>query len=65
MGPAGQRLDVARGLKETLYVSSVQVLRLADGHGKSYIFSLRPRQFPATTLSLQRCQDDLHVLTNP
>ena len=53
-------------------MSSVQVLRvlrLADSHDKSYIFSLRPCQFPATALyfsivvSLPRCQDDLHVLT--
>lgn len=67
-----QRLDVARVLKETLYVSSVHVLRvvtLADSHGKSYAFSLRPYQFSATELcfpvvvSLPRCQEDLRVLT--
>ena len=72
VGPAGQRLDVARVLKETLCVSSVQVLRvlrLADSHDKSYILSLRPCKVPATTLyfsivvSFPRCQDDLHVLT--
>ena len=53
-------------------MSSVQVLRvvgLAYSHGKSYIFSVRPCQFPATTLyfsivvSLPQCHDDLHVLT--
>ena len=72
MDTEAQRLDVARVLKETFYVSSVQVLRvvtLVDSHCKSYAFSLRPYQFSATKLcfpsvvSLQRCQDDLRVLT--
>ena len=72
MDPETQRLDVARVLKETLYVSSVQVLRvvtLADSHGKSYAFLLRPYQFSVTKLcfpivvSLTGGQDDLRVLT--
>ena len=72
MDPEAQRLGVARVLKETLYLSSVQVLRvmtLADSHGKSYAFSLRPYQFSATKLCfsivvlLPRCQDDLRLLT--
>lgn len=53
-------------------MSSVQVLRvvtLADSHGKSYAFLLRPYQFSVTKLcfpivvSLTGGQDDLRVLT--